>query len=243
MRALWIALVLAACGGGQPLPRQPGIPIEELTPRVRPAIVQVEAGGTKTGVGFVVDKAGIVATTLRIVAGESAIVVRLPGGAQYPVTQIAGIDAGRNLALLRVQPAGELPALALGTSKPLSAGAPVTAASKSERDGLSLFNTLISQVRPVCDPEAITAGRCKQELTVLQFSLPERLPDGSFSGAPLFDQRGEAVGLISGLLAHTSTGVAIPCDYLKLLTAQPTAMALDEFARSTGRDAVPTDLP
>jgi S1-C subfamily serine protease len=235
MKPLWIALALVACGGSQPPSRQSsdiptgGISTSSLLQRVRPAIVQVEAGKSNIGFGFVVDKAGIIATTLHTVAGEAAIIVQLSDGARYPVTQIAGFDIARDLALLRIQPSRELPALMLGNSKALSAGDPVLAIGKPGRNDLLLFSARIAQVRPVCAPKDIAAGRCKQELTVLEIALP----DEPISNGPLFDQRGEVVGIVAGFVPRARLGIAVPRDYLKPLLAQRAAMALEEFARST----------
>lgn len=234
MKPLWIVLALVACGS--PPPARPpadiqsgGISTTSLLPRVRPAIVRVETGTSNIGLGFVVDRAGIIATTLHTVAGEAAIIVQLPDGVSYPVTQIAGFDIGRDLALLRIQPARDLPVLVLGDSKALSAGDPVIAISKPGRDGVMLFTTSISQVRPVCAPKAIAAGRCKPELTVLEIPLS----DESIVNGPVFDQRGEVVGIVAALSARASLGFVVPGDYLKRLLAQRGAMAVEEFARST----------
>src|SRR5438067_2415470 len=99
-----MALLASSCGGAaRNMPRM------RLTPKgifdeASPAIVRVEAGGEKIGTGFIVDKDGIVATNLHVVAGEAEINVRLHDGTILKVQQIAGVDPGRDLALLKINP-------------------------------------------------------------------------------------------------------------------------------------------
>jgi serine protease Do len=205
---------------------------KDIVKRASPAIVRIEAGGDKVGTGFILAKDGLVATNLHVVAGEAAIRVRLFDGTQYPVMQIAGLDLDRDLALLKIVPSKELPTLKLGDSDAISAGDQIVAIGNP----LGVFDYsvtagLISQVRPVCGPEAIAARRCKQEFTVLQISAP--ISVGS-SGGPLFNQFGEVVGVTTAIItAGQNLNLAVPGNYLKPLVAQRAAISPAEFARDT----------
>ncbi|HET9623460.1 MAG TPA: S1C family serine protease [Kofleriaceae bacterium] len=240
-----LALALAAaggCHGGAPAPAQPAatarLTAKDIVQRSSPAIVQIEAGNEKrgtgfVGTGFVVDKLGIIATNLHVVAGESSIRVKMLDGSQYPVTVIAGVDPARDLALLQIQPTKELPVLRLGDSDLISAGDQIVAIGNPLGFNYSVTSGLVSQVRPVCGQAEIASGAqgCKQELKVLQISAP--ISPGS-SGGPLFNQAGEVVGITTAIVtAGQNLNLAVPGNYLKPLIAHHEPIPTDRFAQET----------
>jgi hypothetical protein len=94
----------------------------------------------------------------------------------------------------------------LGNSKALSAGDPVLAIGKPGRNDLLLFSARIAQVRPVCAPKDIAAGRCKQELTVLEIALPD---EPTWSGNPPTSASPPAAGVSAAAVvagAPSATG-------------------------------------
>lgn len=205
---------------------------KDIVQHSSPAIVRIEAGHDKVGTGFILDKAGIVVTNLHVVAGESAIKIRLYDGSQYPVMQIAGLDPVRDLALLRIAPTRELPTLKLGDSDAVSAGDQIVAIGNPLGVfDYSVTSGLISQVRPFCSREEVAAQRCREELTVLQISAA--ISPGS-SGGPLFNQFGEVVGVTTAIItAGQNINLAVPTNYLKALIAQRAAISPDQFAKDT----------
>jgi serine protease Do len=199
--------------------------------RSSPAIVRIEAGSDKVGTGFIVDRTGVIATNLHVVAGESAIKVQLYDKSQYPVMQIVGIDPARDLALLRIQPRKDLPTLKLGDSDAVSAGDPVIAIGNPLGFDYSVTSGLISQIRPICSREDLAARHCKQELTVLQISAA--ISPGS-SGGPLFNQAGEVVGITTAIITvGQNINLAVPGNYLKPLVTQHQTLSPDQFAKDT----------
>jgi hypothetical protein len=234
MRHLSVVAALAlasSCAGTTKSPRSP-LTAKDIAQRSTPAIVRIEAGPEKVGTGFIVDKAGVVATNLHVVAGESAIKVRLHDGTQYAVLQIAAIDPDRDLALLRIKPAKDLPILRLGDSSAVAAGDQIVAIGNPLGVfDYSVTSGLISQVRPWCGPAEIAEQKCKQELTVLQISAA--ISPGS-SGGPLFNQFGEVVGITTAIItAGQNINLAIPGNYLKPLFAQNAGLSPDQFATAT----------
>jgi V8-like Glu-specific endopeptidase len=210
-----------ACGGPAT-----NVPKARLTPKdivkeSSPAIVRIEAGEAKVGTGFVVDKAGIVATNLHVIEGETQIKVRTFDGTQYPVMSIAGMDRGHDLALLRINPKKPMPTLSLGDSSQVSAGDQIIAIGNP----LGVFDYsvsagLISQVRPL-----------SEDLTILQISAP--ISPGS-SGGPLFNQFGEVIGVTTAIITQgQNINLAVPANYLRPMLAQRTSMKLDDFAKLT----------
>ncbi|MBA3457986.1 MAG: trypsin-like peptidase domain-containing protein [Deltaproteobacteria bacterium] len=233
MRRSLLLLVLAAVSCGQPA--KPAAPRVRLTPKdivqqSTDAIVRIEAGGDKVGTGFIVDKRGLVATNLHVVAGSSEIKVKLHDNSQYIVMQIAGIDPGRDLAVLQIKPTKPLSTLRLGDSDQMSAGDQVIAIGNPLGVfDYSVSSGLVSQVRAVCGP---TEEKCPPGgLTLLQISAP--ISQGS-SGGPLFNQFGEVVGVTTLIVAAgQSINFAVPGNYLKPMVAKPGAMSMQAFAEQT----------
>jgi hypothetical protein len=232
-----VIVALAACGGGS-APKQVAAPrpltAKDIVQRSSPAIVRIEAGTEKVGTGFILDKLGLIATNLHVVAGESTIKVKLHDGTQYTVHQVAGVDPERDLAVLRIRPNKELPVLKLGDSDAMTAGDQiVTIGNPLGVFDYSVTEGLISQVRPVCGRADIAAQRCSHELTVLQISAA--ISPGS-SGGPLFNQSGEVVGVTTAITSGQNLNFAVPGNYLKALIAQHATLSLAEFAKVTKGD-------
>jgi len=233
-RSTVVALVTLAgsCGStavNNPTPAR--LTAKDIVQRSSPAIVRINAGADKVGTGFILDKTGIVATNLHVVLGESTIKVSLLDGTQYPVLQIEGVDLDRDLALLRILPAKELPTLKLGDSSAVSAGDQIVAIGNPLGVfDYSVTNGLISQIRHICDQQEVAAQHCK-EFTVLQISAA--ISPGS-SGGPLFNQSGEVVGVTTAIVtAGQNLNFAVPGNYLKPLFAQHAGMSPAQFAKAT----------
>jgi hypothetical protein len=234
MRRSCVVAVVAfatSCGTSAATPPPARLTAKDIIQRSSPAIVRVEAGNEKVGTGFILDKAGLVATNLHVVIGESAIRIKLLDGTQYPVTQIDGLDVDRDLALLKISPAKDLPVLKLGDSSAVAAGDQIVAIGNPLGVfDYSVTSGLISQIRHACDPQEVAAARCK-EFTVLQISAA--ISPGS-SGGPLFNQSGEVVGVTTAIItAGQNLNLAVPGNYLKPLFAQHAAMSPDQFAQAT----------
>jgi serine protease Do len=227
-----LLVLLAVSCGTPPKPAAPRVRMtaKDIVQQSTEAIVRIEAGGDKVGTGFIIDKQGLVATNLHVVKGEAEISVKLHDGTAYPVTEIAGFDPGRDLALLRIKPTKPLTTVRLGDSDQMTAGDQVVAIGNPLGVfDYSVSSGLISQVRPVCTSgeEKCPAGG----LTLLQISAP--ISQGS-SGGPLFNQFGEVVGVTTLIVAQgQAINFAVPGNYLKPLVAQPIALTMQKFAEGT----------
>jgi S1-C subfamily serine protease len=252
MRRLCVVAVLAVAGCGstsgtpakqapQPLAVHARMSAKDIVQRSSPAIVQIVAstgdkdkdkddgGREQFGTGFVVDKTGLVATNLHVVAGQTSIKIKLLDGSQLPVTAVAGYDMQRDLAVLRVRPAKPLPTIVLGDSDAMSAGDQVVAIGNPLGFDYSVTSGLISQVRPICGKD--TTPSCPKELTVLQFSAA--ISHGS-SGGPLFNQFGEVIAVTTAILPDgQNLNLAVPTNYLRPLLGGAQAIAIDQFAKDT----------
>jgi serine protease Do len=270
-RLVLLGVLAAACSGGKSgdstTPKKGPLTAKDIVKQASPAIVFIEVGDgdqRATGTGFVLDKTGLIATNFHVVRGNKTIKVKLYGGEVYPATQIAGVDPGRDLALLRIQPAKALPTLRLGDSDQMSAGDRViTIGNPLGMFDYSVSSGDLSQVRPVCSARVVEYARanqqklegyarkkasdlteadrddiqkllCQQELTYFQISAP--ISQGS-SGGPLFNQNGEVVGVTTAIIAAgQNINLAIPTNYLKPMVARPESISLDEFATKTKED-------
>ncbi len=167
-RSLLLAIsIVAACSGtkaggsgtsgGGPTART--LSPKDIVKQSSPAIVFVESGdGDKraTGTGFILDKSGLIATNLHVVRGNTTIKVRLYGGEVYPVQQIAGFNEGRDLAVLRIQPARALPTVKLGDSDAMAAGDQIiTIGNPLGVFDYTVSSGLVSQIRPVCTADMV----------------------------------------------------------------------------------------
>jgi hypothetical protein len=201
----------------------------EIVDQSSSAVVRIEAGDSKVGTGFIIDPKGIVATNLHVIQGEAEIKVRTKDGAQYPVMSIAGMDKDHDLALVRIYPKQALHTVRLGDSNQVAAGDKIYAIGNP----LGVFDYtitdgLISQVRPLA-----------ADLTLLQISAA--ISPGS-SGGPLFNQFGEVIGVTTAIITQgQSINLAVPANYLRPLIAQPSQIALEEFAKATKEQEPPDE--
>jgi hypothetical protein len=164
MRSIGTLLVCSAiaCGGtgskGGTGPRTQLTPKDILT-QSSAAIVRIEAGDA-VGTGFIVDKTGLVATNLHVVAGSEVVKVKLHDGNVYPVMRVVSFNQIRDLALLRIETPRPLPVLRLGDSSSMSAGDEVVAIGNP----LGVFTDtvtkgLLSQVRVMCSKDQVEHHR------------------------------------------------------------------------------------
>jgi S1-C subfamily serine protease len=228
-------LVVAACGASSPSANAPRVKLtpKDIVQQSTDGIVRVEAGEDKIGTGFVLHASGLIATNLHVVAGSDKIMVKLHDGSSYKVQTVAGVDPGRDLALLKIQPGKQLKALRLGDSDQMTAGDTVTAIGNPLGVfDYSVSSGLVSQVRPVC---TASEAKCPPGgLTLLQISAP--ISQGS-SGGPLFNQFGEVIGVTTLIIAQgQSINFAVPGNYLKPMVAAPTTITMAQFAEATKLD-------
>jgi S1-C subfamily serine protease len=269
MRRLLLLGLLAACGpktkGTATPPPKATLSAKEIATQSNPAIVYIDVGeGDQrgAGTGFIIDQSGLIATNFHVVRGNSAIKVKLFGGETYKVSHIVGFDPGRDLALIRIQPAKALPVVKLGDSDQMSAGDQIVAIGNPLGLDHTVSSGLVSQVRPECtndmvdyalknqkrleelaakaqtearltEAEREEAGKLLCRQELKYFQISAPISQGS-SGGPLFNQAGEVVGVTTAIItAGQNINLAIPTNYLKALVAKPGQIGLDEFAAST----------
>jgi serine protease Do len=178
------------------------------------------------GSGVVIDPNGLILTNYHVVRKAGRILVRLPsrGGDGRPIEANASIfaaDARSDLAVLKIERVGTLPAIAFGEGERLKKGSMVIALGHPHaigfRDAAASANWgIISNLRrrPPGATNELERSRLLTNLGVL-LQTDARLQLGS-SGGALVDLDGKLVGLTTAHAAITGVdspgGFAIPMD-------------------------------
>lgn len=197
---------------GPSRPLIPGfIPPTSLAPlvrAVRPAVVNVStqnggASGT-LGSGFIINAEGLVVTNNHVVDRAEAIEVRLADGRQFDAT-VVGRDPSTDLALLRLEGASKLPIVTMGDSDLLEVGDWIVAIGNPFGLELSVTHGLISARERV-----LGLGPWDD------FIQTNALINPGNSGGPLFDMRGEVVGVTTAIVSEgQGIGFAVPINLVK----------------------------
>ncbi|MDX1593579.1 MAG: DegQ family serine endoprotease [Gammaproteobacteria bacterium] len=164
------------------------------------------------GSGFVVDAEGHVVTNHHVIDGADTIRVTTHDGRQMEA-ELVGVDPKTDLALLKVAADGELPHVTFGDS-----------------DGTRVGDWVVAIGNPFGLGGTATAGivsargrdlRSGPYDDFLQIDAP--INRGN-SGGPLFDERGQVVGVNSAIFSpnggNIGIGFAIPADLAKSVIDQ-----------------------
>jgi serine protease Do len=159
---------------------------------------------TLQGSGFVIDADGLILTALHVVGTARVVRVRTADE-----RDLSGVVVGRDplldLALVRLDGASNLPAVALGDSGSLQLGQRVFALSNGLGIGLRVAAGIVSGTG-----RTVAFGPYDE---LVQTDTPLNPGD---SGSPLFDTRGKVVGMGVAIEADTSgLGYAVAIDPMK----------------------------
>ena len=228
-RVLPLVFVLAACGVAPksrgpapvvagPAPRHP-LSVADIAASALPAVVTIRTTQS-LGTGFIVRSDGWVATNLHVVVGSPQVKVTLGDQRVFDVVEVLAASPDYDLALLRVDAKG-LPTVTLGDSDAIRPGDPVVAIGNP----LGLEDTVSNGL--------VSARRKVDGLEVLQVSAP--IAPGS-SGGPLFNERGEVVGVATALLqGGQNLNFGVPIRYLAPMMKRPAPIPISEFAALVAR--------
>ena len=166
--------------------------------------------GTSTGTGFIITEDGYVVTNYHVVEGASKIFVNTHDGNEFAAV-LVGQDKTNDVAVLKMEDATGLPYVTLGSSTELSVGDQVVAIGNPLGD---LTATLTVGYVSAKDRDVTTEGA-----TINMIQTDAAINSGN-SGGPLFNMKGEVVGITtakySGLSASGASiegiGFAIPMD-------------------------------
>ena len=165
--------------------------------------------GTSTGSGFIISEDGYVMTNCHVVEGASSVSIITHSGEQYAATVI-GSDSTSDVALLKVEASG-LPAVTLGSSDELIVGDQVVAIGNplGELTSTMTVGYVSGKERAVYTDDT----------TINMIQTDAAINSGN-SGGPLFNMKGEVVGITTAKYSGESSsgasiegiGFAIPID-------------------------------
>ncbi|WP_437964921.1 Do family serine endopeptidase [Sorangium sp. So ce260] len=159
---------------------------------------------TALGTGFIIDPSGYVVTNEHVIHEASGVRVRLADEREFEA-EVVGRDPKLDLALLRLKGATGLPVAPLGNSEQLRVGEHVLAVGNPFGLGHTVTLGIVS-----AKARAIGAGPYDD------FIQTDASINPGNSGGPLFNWRGEVVGINTAIRAGANgIGFAIPVDALK----------------------------
>lgn len=161
------------------------------------------------GSGFIISKDGFILTNNHVVEGADEVKVTLDDGRSF-VADVKGLDPKLDVALLKIETGQELPIAVLGDSGTLQVGEWV----------LAIGN-------PFGLEETVTAGIVSAKERVIgagpydDFIQTDASINPGNSGGPLFNTRGEVVGINTAIVSGgQGIGFATPINAAKLILQQ-----------------------
>lgn len=172
--------------------------LAQVVERAAPSVVRVEAQGRRSGSGTVWSADGLIVTTAHRVDAASKVVVGLADGASHEAA-VVGVDPGTDLALLRVEGVALQP-LAFAPGDAAKVGHLALALGRPGR-GIRASLRMIGVIGE--DVRTATGGRLERYI-----ESDRAIPRG-FSGGPLVDLEGRAIGIdTSGLVRGADLAIA-----------------------------------
>jgi len=157
-----------------------------------------------SGSGFIVDPQGIIATNYHVIDGAFEIIITFANGARAPAKLIAGTKIG-DIAVLKVDVGRPLAIVHWASSDTVQIGDPVIAIGNPLGIGMSVSSGIVSALN-----RDIMASPYDD---FIQTDAP--INHGN-SGGPLFNMKGEVIGINTALFSPTSgsvgLGFAIPAN-------------------------------
>jgi serine protease Do len=204
-------------------------PVKELVHQYGEAVVSIETPSGK-GSGFILNDDGYAVTNNHVIEGETRISAILyqnvPGGLarrRIENVEIVALNPFMDLALLKLPPQKDLKYshIVLGSLEDLNAG-----------DGVFAVGNPLGLERSVSQGIVSTRNRNIEGLVYLQTDAA--INPGN-SGGPLFNLRGEVVGVTSLKASRgENLGFAIPVTYVKDFLRNREAFSFDKNNPNTG---------
>ncbi len=169
------------------------------------------------GSGFIISADGYILTNAHVVDGADEITVRLTDKREFKA-KVIGADKRTDVAVLKIEATG-LPAVKIGDPEKLRVGEWVLAIGSP----FGFDNTVTAGI-------VSGKGRSLPQENLVPFIQTDAAVNPGNSGGPLFNMRGEVVGINSQIYSRTG-------GYMGLSFAIPIDLALDvqNQLRSTGR--------
>jgi serine protease Do len=202
----------------------------KLAAQAAPAVVSIETESVQrmprggffgsgratrgAGSGFIINADGHLLTNHHVIDHATSIQVHLLDGRTF-TAEVLGSDPATDLALLKITPKGApLPTVPLGDSDALEIGAWVVAIGNP----MGLSHTVTAGIVSAKGRREVRPGR---ELRYADFIQTDASINPGNSGGPLFNLRGQVVGINSAINARAQgIGFAIPANMVKTIVRQ-----------------------
>jgi serine protease Do len=206
-------------------------PVMELVSKFGEAVISIETPSGK-GSGFIINKQGYAITNDHVVQGESRVsailYMNVPGGfsrRRIEDVEIVALNPFFDLALLKLPLPADLKPnhVVLGNADDVNAG-----------DSVFAVGNPLGLERSVT--QGIVSNRSRNLQGQLYLQTDTAINPGN-SGGPLFNQRGEVIGVTSrGVHAAfaDNLGFAIPVSYVKEFIRHREAFAYDKANPNSG---------
>jgi serine protease Do len=159
--------------------------VTEVSAKALPATVALLSDRTgASGSGVITSPDGLILTAAHVIQGAEVVLVVFPDGKQVQ-GRVLGANYSKDIAMVKIEDAGEWPSVTLGASKDLDAGDWVVALGHSA--GFDPART-----PPVRFGRVISKGPG-------YFITTDCTLIGGDSGGPLFDLRGRLIGIHSSI--------------------------------------------
>ena len=202
------------------LPMDPSDPAFEIFRRFFPQApggIQQQPENRSLGSGFIISADGYVMTNAHVIEGADEVTVKLLDKREFRA-KVIGADKRTDVALLKIDANG-LPAVRMGDSSQLKAGEWVVAIGSPFGFEHSVTAGIVS-----------AKGRALPQENYVPFIQTDVAINPGNSGGPLFNLRGEVVGINSQIFSRSGgfmgISFAIPIDL---------AMDIQQQLRSRGR--------
>src|SRR5213592_3417587 len=163
------------------------------------------------GSGFIVDANGVILTNAHVVEGADEVRVRLADRREFK-GKIAGLDHTTDIAVVRIDAKG-LPTVKLGDASKIRVGEWVVAIGSP----FGFDNTVTSGI-------VSGTSRSLPEGSYVPFIQTDAAVNPGNSGGPLFNMRGEVIGINSAIYSRTGgymgLAFAVPIDVAKSVEEQ-----------------------
>ena len=195
---------------------------EAVVVKVTPAVVQVNVltqNGGAIGSGVIIDSRGYIITNNHVVNGAQTIQVVLNDGTKLPA-QLSGTDPPDDLAVLKIQPPGNMTVATIGDSSQLRVGQEVLAIGNPLGITQTVTNGIVSALG-----RTVSEGQGGATISnAIQTDAP--INPGN-SGGALVDLQGNLVGIptLTAIDPEFNTpangvGFAIPSNRVKSIISQ-----------------------
>ena len=209
-----LGALLAASGGGAAGPNQAGAvlppssdePLADMTARLLPSVVQIEAGGAM-GSGFVAGDGGLILTASHVVGGSDVVTLMLHDGTTISGTVVA-VDKSIDTAVIQAEEsATDLQPLDLGALAEVQVGEMTIAIGSPFGLSQTVTTGIVSALgRTVPTPMGELHDLIQTDAAI----------NSGNSGGPLIDGEGRAIGINTAIASASGgsdgIGFAVPVD-------------------------------